>query len=68
MTTRLDLPESDLAAFAARFAGRVIRPDDAAYPAARSVWNGMIDRYPALIVRPTTTDDVAGGDPAGPGT
>jgi len=59
MTTRLDLPESDLAAFAARFAGRVIRPDDAAYPAARSVWNGMIDRYPALIVRPTTTDDVA---------
>ena len=59
MTTRLELPESDLASFAARFTGRVIRPDDTDYPAARSVWNGMIDRYPALIVRPTTPDEVA---------
>jgi FAD/FMN-containing dehydrogenase len=59
MTTRLELPEPDLASFAARFTGRVIRPDDADYPAARSVWNGMIDRYPALIVRPTNPDEVA---------
>jgi len=59
MMTRLALPESDLASFVARFTGTVIGPDDAGYPAARAVWNGMIDRYPALIVRPRTTGEVA---------
>ena len=59
MTARLELPETDLASFAARFTGRFIGPDDEDYPAARSVWNGMIDRYPALIVRPTTAEEVA---------
>ncbi len=40
------------------FAGEVVRPDDPGYDAARAVWNSMIDRRPALIVRPTGTDDV----------
>jgi FAD/FMN-containing dehydrogenase len=40
------------------FAGEIVRPDDEGYDAARAVWNSMIDRRPALIVRPTGTDDV----------
>jgi FAD/FMN-containing dehydrogenase len=40
------------------FAGEIVRPEDAAYDAARAVWNSMIDRRPALIVRPTGTEDV----------
>ena len=40
------------------FAGEIVRPDDPGYDAARAVWNSMIDRRPALIVRPTDTDDV----------
>lgn len=43
---------------AARFRGPVILPGNGAYDEARKVWNGMIDRYPALIVRPLDTDDV----------
>jgi len=43
---------------AARVRGPVVRPDDAGYDEARAVWNGLIDRRPALIVRPTGTADV----------
>src|SRR5690606_28990037 len=32
---------------------------DPAYDQERKVWNGMIDRYPALIVRAATVDDVS---------
>ncbi len=40
------------------FAGEIVRPDDPDYDAARAVWNGSIDRRPALIVRPSGADDV----------
>nr|WP_321168288.1 FAD-binding oxidoreductase [Halorubrum sp. JWXQ-INN 858] len=36
----------------------MIRPDDAEYDDARAVWNGMIDKYPALIARCRGTADV----------
>jgi FAD/FMN-containing dehydrogenase len=47
-----------LKTFQGAFAGEVILPVDAGYDAARIVWNGMIDRRPAIVVRPTGAADV----------
>lgn len=35
--------------FRARLHGELILSDDDGYDSARRVWNGMIDKYPALI-------------------
>ena len=32
--------------------GQVLLPNDDGYDGARRIWNGMIDKRPALIVRP----------------
>jgi hypothetical protein len=49
---------SALSRFRDGFAGRVALPEDSGYDAARAVWNGMIDRRPAIVVRPTGVADV----------
>ena len=40
------------------FSGTVFRPGDPDYEDARLVFNGMIDRHPAIIARCATVDDV----------
>ena len=42
-----------------RFSGDVIRSSDPRYGAARTLWNAIVDRRPALIARPRTPADVA---------
>ena len=40
------------------FRGELVRPDDAGYDEHRKVWNGSIDRRPALIARCTGVADI----------
>ncbi len=47
-----------LAALRTSFAGQVLAPGDDGYEEHRRVWNGSIDRRPALIARCTGVDDV----------
>jgi FAD/FMN-containing dehydrogenase len=44
--------------FRKAFAGEIVLPGDPGYDQARAVWNGMANRRPALVVRPTDVDDV----------
>jgi FAD/FMN-containing dehydrogenase len=43
----------------AGFKGELIQPRDAAFDNARRLWNGAIDRHPALIARCTDANDAA---------
>lgn len=52
------LDDAAVAELKTRFRGMLLRPGDAGYDAARSIWNGMIDKRPALIARCTGTADV----------
>jgi FAD/FMN-containing dehydrogenase len=52
------VPSSNYADLRERHRGPVITPEDTGYDLARTTYNGMIDRRPALIVRPLDTADV----------
>jgi FAD/FMN-containing dehydrogenase len=54
----LQLDESAINSLAGQLQGQLIRPGDAGYDAARAVWNGMIDRRPAIIARCVSERDV----------
>jgi FAD/FMN-containing dehydrogenase len=59
--TRADsvkLDQATLAALRRAFHGDLIQQGDAGYEEHRRVWNGSIDRHPALIARCTTVEDV----------
>jgi FAD/FMN-containing dehydrogenase len=62
-TTRISgvdgvLDERKIGAFASGLRGEIIRPGDPNYDEVRKVWNGMIERRPALIARPRSAADV----------
>jgi FAD/FMN-containing dehydrogenase len=50
--------QETLTTFARSLRGRVILPADADYDSARALYNGMIDKRPALIARCADTADV----------
>jgi FAD/FMN-containing dehydrogenase len=51
--------ESVVAALEGVFAGELVAPGDAQYETARRVWNGMVDRRPAVIARCVDERDIA---------
>jgi FAD/FMN-containing dehydrogenase len=50
--------DAALAGLRASLQGEVIGPADGGYDEHRRVWNGSIDRHPAVIARCTSVDDV----------
>jgi FAD/FMN-containing dehydrogenase len=54
--TKID--EETILKFKGNLRGELIQPDDASYNDARMIWNGMIDKHPALIARCTGAVDV----------
>ena len=52
------LQEATIQEFKAHLRGALLRPGETGYDDARTVWNGMIDRHPALIARCAGVADV----------
>jgi FAD/FMN-containing dehydrogenase len=55
------IPEAQIRALRSATRGTMIAPQDPEYEGARKVWNGMVDRHPALILRCEDTQDVVAG-------
>jgi FAD/FMN-containing dehydrogenase len=55
----ISLSASALSGLAGRVAGTLLLRGDATYDIVRKVWNGMVDRRPALIARCAHSQDVA---------
>src|SRR6188508_3490374 len=54
----IELSQSTMDAFRTRLRGPLLLPSDTGYEESRTVWNGMIDRRPAAVVRCLGTADV----------
>ncbi len=52
------LNDTSIEEFRAGLRGQLVSPGDGGYEAARKVWNGLIDRHPAIIVRCADESDV----------
>ncbi len=57
--TVAELDEEDINEFDANLRGDLVLPDDEKYEDARTVWNGLINKYPAVIARVSGASDVA---------
>jgi len=57
-TDTVSLDEATIAELRARIRGDILEPGDPGYDVARQVWNGMIDRRPALIARCAGVADI----------
>ena len=55
----IELDDAALAGLRSQLRGRLLAPGDDGYDTARTLWNGMIDKRPALIVQPSGAADVA---------
>ena len=58
LATEAPLDPEARQAFTEGVRGVVVGPDDSGYDDARAIWNGLIDRKPALIVQCTGAADV----------
>ncbi len=52
------IPQDTVATLRGRLRGTVALPGEDGYDAARTIWNAMVDRRPALVVRCLGTADV----------
>jgi hypothetical protein len=59
MSTTTSAAEAARNELRGKFSGQLIGPEDPSYDEARTVYNAMIDRHPALIARCADGDDVA---------
>jgi FAD/FMN-containing dehydrogenase len=55
----MGINEHDLSRLNSKVQGRVMLPGDDGYDSARALWNAMVDRRPAAVVRCTSSADVA---------
>jgi FAD/FMN-containing dehydrogenase len=58
IATEVSLDKAALGALQTTFGGELIRPVDPTYEQRRKIWNGSIDRHPALIARCAGVADV----------
>ena len=58
LTGTVELSEAAITAFRRRLAGSLLYPGQTDYDEARTIWNRLIDRRPALIARCAGADDV----------
>ena len=59
--SQLAIDDATIGRLRSGIGGEVVTPESPDYEDARHVWNGMIERHPALIVRCSSAQDVAAG-------